>query len=98
MRLNAFTFQMFKCLNACSMTTTVLIHQNLHEDDKTLETLTFREGASMPKPSPNNKPQKFKQRDLERAIRATRAMNVPSIVEIDPHTGKIRISPATADA
>jgi len=47
----------------------------------------------MPRPSPNNKPQKFRQRDLERAIRAARSMGVPiGAVTVDPHTGKITIT------
>ena len=44
----------------------------------------------------NHKPLRFKQSEVERCIRAMRAMNVPiGGVEMDPHTGKIKITTAT---
>ena len=48
--------------------------------------------------APNNKPLIFKQSDVERCIRAARSMGVPiGKIEVDPHTGKIAITPGTPD-
>src|SRR5262249_35656197 len=46
----------------------------------------------------NYKSLRFKQSEIERCIRAMRAMNVPvGGVEMDPHTGKIKITTATEE-
>lgn len=39
-----------------------------------------------------NVPLKFKQRDIERAVRACRASGIdPVAVEVDPHSGRIKV-------
>jgi hypothetical protein len=45
------------------------------------------------KTNPNRKPMAFKQRELERAVKAIQRRKLPiTAAEIDPHTGRIKIS------
>lgn len=47
--------------------------------------------------APNNKNLTFTQREVQRVIKAARAMGVPiGKIEVDPATGKIAITPAKA--
>lgn len=61
----------------------------------------------MPRPkgsktNPNRKRMPFKQSEVERAIKGVQAKKLPiSAVEVDPHTGKIKISigmPSSSEA
>ena len=50
--------------------------------------------VSKPKPQQRRKKLVFRQSDVMRAIRAARAENLPiGTVEVDPHTGRISITP-----
>src|SRR5262245_6823770 len=104
--VNAFTslFQRFKSiLTLVSTAKSVLTSQNgaRHWDGLTLASGRFH-SMSKQKPkrlhAPNNKPLPFKQRDLERCIRAARSMGIAiGKIEVDPHSGKIAITAGTSN-
>jgi hypothetical protein len=54
------------------------------------------------KSNPNRKPMRFKQRELERAVKPIQRRKLPiAAAEVDPVTGKIKITigqPASSDA